>query len=63
MPMRDAEAPDEEALRAHVSSRLAQYQSPAFYLFASDLPRNSTGKFDRRLLLDRAVEILGRKTG
>ena len=62
MPMRDAEAPDEETLRAFVSTRLAPYQSPVFYLFASDLPRNSTGKFDRRLLQDRAVEILGRKT-
>jgi long-chain acyl-CoA synthetase len=61
MPMPDADAPDEDALRAYVSARLAPYQSPVYYLFSHDLPRNSTGKLDRHRLQELAVEVLGGK--
>jgi len=63
MPMHDADAPDVEALRAYVSTRLAPYQSPVHYLFIRDLPRNSTGKFDRYRLQALAVKELGGKAG
>jgi acyl-CoA synthetase (AMP-forming)/AMP-acid ligase II len=56
MPVHDARAPDEGALRAYVSTRLAPYQSPVYYLFTRDLPRNSTGKFDRCRLQELAIE-------
>ena len=62
MPMHDTDAPDEDALRAYVSTRLAPYQSPVYYLFTRDLPRNSTGKFDRFRLQALAAKELGGKT-
>ena len=53
---------DEDALRSFVSERLAAYKTPVRYVFLSELPRNSTGKFDRHRLEQIARDALGGST-
>ena len=57
-PLHAATPPTEEELRTWVANRLAVYQSPVKYLFKDELPRNSTGKFDRHQL-----QVLAEGTG
>lgn len=40
----------EEELRSFVAQRLAAYKNPTRYFILPELPRNSTGKFDRHAL-------------
>ncbi|MEH3130904.1 MAG: acyl-CoA ligase FadD12 [Mycolicibacterium neoaurum] len=42
-----------EALKAHVRDNLANYKVPRDITILDELPRNSTGKIDRRALQDR----------
>ena len=53
-----AQVADEESLRTCLSQSLAAYKLPMHYLISEDLPRNSTGKFDRVQLRDRAITQL-----
>jgi acyl-CoA synthetase (AMP-forming)/AMP-acid ligase II len=50
--------PDEESLRVYLAGRLAAYKLPVRFLPITNLPRNSTGKFDRVQLHQRAVTQL-----
>ncbi len=43
---------DEDALRAHISERLAAYKIPRLFVRAESLPRTGTGKLNRRSLRD-----------
>jgi long-chain acyl-CoA synthetase len=49
----------EQTLRDYVADHLAAYKNPAHYLFLDELPRTSTGKFDRHKLLEIAEETFG----
>ncbi|HET7901863.1 MAG TPA: AMP-binding protein [Candidatus Nanopelagicales bacterium] len=51
--LRDGAVPDEAALDAHVSSRLAAYKRPRAWTVRDDLPRNAMGKVLRDQLRDR----------
>lgn len=44
------EAFPERAIREYVSEHLAAYKNPVRYLFLDEIPRTSTGKFDRHSL-------------
>jgi acyl-CoA synthetase (AMP-forming)/AMP-acid ligase II len=57
-PLHGTDAPTEEELKEYVSTRLAVYQSPVRYLFSQELPRNSTGKFDRHRLQELAEKTV-----
>jgi long-chain acyl-CoA synthetase len=46
----------EALLRDYVAGHLAAYKCPVYYLFLDELPRTSTGKFDRHHLLELAQE-------
>jgi amino acid adenylation domain-containing protein len=50
---REDVAPDE--LNRFCAERIPRYMTPETYEFASDLPRSSTGKIDRRALAEHAV--------
>ena len=43
----DADAPDEEALRAHCRERLAGFKIPKRFVVIDELPKNPTGKVER----------------
>lgn len=60
-PQSGAPAPDEESLRTYLAQRLAAYKLPLHFLTTPDLPRNSTGKFDRVLLREKAMSQLARE--
>lgn len=46
----------EDDLRSFVAERLAAYMNPTRYFILSELPRNSTGKFDRHALQELAEQ-------
>ena len=46
------DASTEESIRTYVSEHLAAYKNPVKYLFLDEIPRASTGKFDRHQLQD-----------
>lgn len=54
-PLNPLSEPNEQQLRDYVKSKLADYKNPAHYLFFKELPRNSTGKFDRNQLHEYAL--------
>ncbi|WP_186767732.1 class I adenylate-forming enzyme family protein [Blastopirellula retiformator] len=49
-----ADASAEASIRDYVNQHLAEYKNPVRYLFLPELPRNATGKFDRRQLAELA---------
>ncbi len=49
----------EGTLRACVAKELAEYKNPAHYLFFDELPRTSTGKFDRHQLQEMVEKTFG----
>ncbi|MBR5731584.1 MAG: AMP-binding protein [Firmicutes bacterium] len=49
----------EDAIRAHLSERLAEYKQPRYILFFRDLPLKNTGKVDAVRLRNDACERLG----
>lgn len=49
----------EVAIRAYVADELASYKNPAHYMFFDELPRTSTGKFDRHQLQELATKKFG----
>jgi acyl-CoA synthetase (AMP-forming)/AMP-acid ligase II len=51
---RDGANPTEDDLKAWVRSNLARYKVPRDVEFRDDLPRNTTGKLMRRMLVDEA---------
>lgn len=59
-PMGDSAGPDSDTLRAYVAERLAPYQVPVRYLFTRELPRNTTGKFDRNRLQQLAERAMSK---
>ncbi|ASY82362.1 hypothetical protein BJK05_21220 [Pectobacterium polaris] len=57
-------APEVEALRQHLQTRLPSYMLPAAWVAIDSLPITPNGKLDRRQLPDpRAAMALGRKQG
>ncbi len=54
VPLHGTEALELEELSAYVSERLADYKTPAHYSIVKELPRNSTGKYDRHRLTEMA---------
>ncbi len=54
-----APAADGESLRTYLAQRLADDKLPVHFLPNAELPRNSTGKFDRRRLREQAIAQLG----
>ncbi len=56
VPLHNSEGPSLDDLKVYVSARLAAYKTPVNYLFLKELPRNSTGKFDRHLLGEMAFQ-------
>jgi long-chain acyl-CoA synthetase len=50
----------EDSIRAFVTDHLAHYKHPVYYLFLDELPRTSTGKFDRHQLQALATKTLVR---
>ncbi|MEB3322336.1 MAG: fatty acid--CoA ligase family protein [Synechococcaceae cyanobacterium] len=53
-----ARLPDDQQLRGYLAEHLAAYKLPVRFLPITDLPRNSTGKFDRVRLRQRAISLL-----
>ncbi len=53
---RDAEAPSESAMIAHLKTQLANYKVPKRIHFLSDLPRNAMGKVQKNLLREQLAE-------
>jgi len=51
-----AEAFSEDDLRSFVAERLAAYMNPTRYFVMPELPRNSTGKFNRHALQELAEQ-------
>jgi acyl-CoA synthetase (AMP-forming)/AMP-acid ligase II len=49
---------DEGSLRDYLAKRLAACRLPVRFLPITRLPRNSTGKFDRAQLRQRATSLL-----
>jgi len=49
---------DEAAVRAHCRRRLAKYKVPASVIFASGLPKNATGKIDKKAIRLQYAECL-----
>jgi acyl-CoA synthetase (AMP-forming)/AMP-acid ligase II len=47
------ESPAERELLSHLHGRVADFKIPTRWVFATDLPRNSTGKVLRRVLRER----------
>lgn len=54
----DERPPSEDELREFVASHLAAYKNPTQFLFLDELPRNSTGKFDRQKLSRLATQAI-----
>lgn len=54
VPLYGTEGPDLADLKSYVAERLAEYKIPARYQFVNELPRNSTGKYDRHRLAEMA---------
>jgi O-succinylbenzoic acid--CoA ligase len=52
--VKNGAATDARVLSVHCSARLAGYKRPREFRFVSDLPRNATGKLQRRLLTEPA---------
>ena len=48
--LRDRAELDEEAVRLHLSDRLAAYAIPERFLVLDELPKNGAGKVDRALV-------------
>ncbi|MEM1369396.1 MAG: class I adenylate-forming enzyme family protein [Cyanobacteria bacterium P01_H01_bin.15] len=46
----------EVQLRAYASEHLAQYKNPVHYLYVDELPRTSTGKYDRHAVQEIVAE-------
>ena len=57
-PQPGAPAPKENVLLTYLAQHLAIYKLPAHVLLAAELPRNSTGKVDRRQLRELALARL-----
>lgn len=51
-------SPDAETMRTYLAQRLAANKLPLHVLPTSEVPRNSTGKIDRRQLRERAISQL-----
>ncbi|WAL69361.1 long-chain fatty acid--CoA ligase [Amycolatopsis cynarae] len=47
----------EEEIRTHLRHRLAKYKIPRYFTFCPALPRNATGKIQRRVLRERAETL------
>jgi acyl-CoA synthetase (AMP-forming)/AMP-acid ligase II len=55
------QAVDADELIAFVAKRLADYKVPEKVIFLADLPKNATGKVDRRALREQyAAALMGR---
>ena len=52
----DGRAPEPAALRRHVGAHLADYAVPRFVHLVDELPRGATGKTDKALLRQQAVD-------
>ena len=59
--LKEAETLTAEQVHAYISAKLAAYKTPAYYLFLPELPRNSTGKFDRHRLEQIATKTFVEK--
>ena len=61
VPRSPSETPTENDLREYISTRLASYKNPVHYLFLSELPLTSTGKYDRHHLEEMAMTAIQEK--
>ncbi|MFI6366063.1 acyl-CoA synthetase [Nocardia sp. NPDC050630] len=52
----DGHSPDGEEIKAYVKENLARYKVPREVVFLDDLPRNTTGKLLRRVLVEYEVK-------
>jgi fatty-acyl-CoA synthase len=52
----DGDALDPEALREHLSSRVAKWWVPEAFAFIDEVPKTSTGKFDKKVLRARLAD-------
>ncbi|WP_040797845.1 acyl-CoA synthetase [Nocardia higoensis] len=52
VPEPDKPQPDPEEIKAYIKSNLARYKVPRDVVFLDDLPRNTTGKLLRRVLVE-----------
>jgi fatty-acyl-CoA synthase len=52
----DGEAPDADSLRAHLSTRVAKWWVPEAFAFIDEVPKTSTGKFDKKVLRARLAD-------
>ncbi|QLG29615.1 long-chain fatty acid--CoA ligase (plasmid) [Halorarum halophilum] len=50
--VREDEAVDEAALREHLLERFPKWWLPDLFVFVEEVPRTTTGKFDKKLLRD-----------
>ncbi len=47
-----------DALRDHLSSRVARWWIPEMIEFVSEIPKTAVGKFDKKAMRDRAAVIV-----
>jgi len=50
VPVPDGEAPTEEALRTYLADKIAKWWMPDKFVVIDEVPRTSTGKFDKKVL-------------
>ncbi|MCW3065778.1 MAG: long-chain fatty acid--CoA ligase, partial [Solirubrobacterales bacterium] len=50
------DAPDADALREHLSARVAKFWVPEAFAFVDEVPKTSTGKFDKKVLRARLAD-------
>ena len=60
VPVPGAQVTAEQVI-AHVRSRLARYKAPKRVIIAERLPRTASGKLQKNVLRDRALEELDRE--
>jgi fatty-acyl-CoA synthase len=61
--LKQGQTVSKEELRAHLAPRFAKYCLPDDYLFVSEIPRNSTGKFLKAKLRAEFGDHLMAETG
>lgn len=54
-PLTADDPPTEQELQTFVAGQIAEYKQPVRYMILPELPRNSTGKFDRHRLEEMAT--------
>ncbi|MCL2096897.1 MAG: AMP-binding protein [Oscillospiraceae bacterium] len=56
--LKDGAEADEDGLKSYVNKNLAKHKVPSFVLFTENFPLTASGKIQKYILRDKAIEIL-----